>query len=513
MKIFVVLVVLIAAAVADPVSLPQLRVQNRQYVDPFGRVIIFHGMNIVNKSPPYLSNSDFISPQLVQTMANDWGLNLVRTGFIWDGYQHTQNLMDMHYLAESIKIVDSFAENGMYSMIDLHQDYYSAYYCGDGAPAWATIPDPNIVAAYPFPIPILGYVSWPRQANGLPDTSQCPPNEVIGEFYLAYELSSALGNFYDNTNGIQDEYIEMLADIARAIKHNPNVIAVEIMNEPFPDLVEDYNTFINATYGDLLLLQPFYDKVSVAVRQQNPTVPLAFEPLQTNGEVLARKMGFQHPPGGLNQSNKDLLSFHVYCDVTASYANDCQLAGPEYADDCARIIAGDPTYCYHLFDEIFDLRSSEAAALNVPLMVTEFGSFTGNETEDASIIEYIIASAEARFIGLGYWDSLWLTKYNASYLIPTIIRPYARAIAGTPLTHTFDNTTKIFTFSYNVDTQIQAPTEIFVPVAIHYPRGYRITASPSNVVTFWYPSTNLVEIIARGNCQRSQTITITIIPQ
>jgi len=59
---------------------------------------------------------------------------------------------------------------------------------------------------------------------------------------------------------------------------------------------------------------------------------LLFEPLVTNGEVLARHTGFQHPPG--NQYQVDVLSFHTYCDITASYAYDCN-----------ELLNGDPNYC------------------------------------------------------------------------------------------------------------------------------------------------------------------------
>jgi hypothetical protein len=56
------------------------------------------------------------------------------------------------------------------------------------------------------------------------------------------------------------------------------------------------------------------------------------------------------------------------------------------------------------------------------------------------------------------------------------IRPYARAVAGEPLTMSFDRARRRFEFSFVHDPAISAPTEIFVP-RLHFGQGCMVQIS------------------------------------
>jgi hypothetical protein len=60
--------------------------------------------------------------------------------------------------------------------------------------------------------------------------------------------------------------------------------------------------------------------------------------------------------------------------------------------------------------------------------------------------------------------------------LEAVVRPYARAIAGEPLHMKFDRKTRIFEFEFRHDSNIAAPTEIFVP-HYQYPHGYHVAVS------------------------------------
>jgi len=60
--------------------------------------------------------------------------------------------------------------------------------------------------------------------------------------------------------------------------------------------------------------------------------------------------------------------------------------------------------------------------------------------------------------------------------LPAAVRPYARAVAGEPLSMSFDFRRRVFRFSFRHDPAVAAPTEIFVP-RLHYPRGCRVKVS------------------------------------
>jgi hypothetical protein len=56
------------------------------------------------------------------------------------------------------------------------------------------------------------------------------------------------------------------------------------------------------------------------------------------------------------------------------------------------------------------------------------------------------------------------------------VRPYARRVAGQPLEMDFDLKRRIFTFSFEHDPAVRAPTEIYVP-NVHYSGGCRVEVS------------------------------------
>jgi|GEM_PF-4953567 len=58
----------------------------------------------------------------------------------------------------------------------------------------------------------------------------------------------------------------------------------------------------------------------------------------------------------------------------------------------------------------------------------------------------------------------------------SVVRPYARKVAGEPLEMSFDYRRRIFQFAFRHDPAVQAPTEIFVP-RLHYPDGGQVWVS------------------------------------
>jgi hypothetical protein len=59
-------------------------------------------------------------------------------------------------------------------------------------------------------------------------------------------------------------------------------------------------------------------------------------------------------------------------------------------------------------------------------------------------------------------------------------RPYARAVAGTPLKMRFDRVSGRFELTFRADPAVKAPTEIYAP-KVQYPRGLRAQADSGRV--------------------------------
>jgi hypothetical protein len=63
--------------------------------------------------------------------------------------------------------------------------------------------------------------------------------------------------------------------------------------------------------------------------------------------------------------------------------------------------------------------------------------------------------------------------------IQAAVRPYARAVAGTPVRQSFDYKTGDYIFEYRSNPEIAAPTEIFVP-RVQYPNGFTVNGDEAS---------------------------------
>lgn len=80
-------------------------------------------------------------------------------------------------------------------------------------------------------------------------------------------------------------------------------------------------------------------------------------------------------------------------------------------------------------------------------------------------------------------------------------RPYARSIAGEPVSMAFDIVTGEFTLVFDLDPRVDGPTEIFVP-ARQYPHGYTVVAADCEVVS----AGQFVRIFSDGSGTRVVTV-------
>ena len=54
--------------------------------------------------------------------------NQVRLGTMWSGVEPREGYYDMEYLAKLASIVDNFRDNGIYVILDMHQDVASRHF-------------------------------------------------------------------------------------------------------------------------------------------------------------------------------------------------------------------------------------------------------------------------------------------------------------------------------------------------------------------------------------------------
>jgi len=183
-------------------------VQGQSFKDPYGRDLILHGINVVNKDPGS-SYVGHISPGEMRKFKS-WGFNVIRLGIIWDGLEPEPGIYNEEYLSKIDEMVQWAGDNSLWVILDMHQDLYSVKY-SDGAPIWATIDEgkPHVTGA------------------------------IWSDAYLfSPAVQTAFDNFWKNAPspdgiGVQDHYISLWKHIASRYADNTTVIGYDIMNEPF----------------------------------------------------------------------------------------------------------------------------------------------------------------------------------------------------------------------------------------------------------------------------------------
>ncbi len=202
--------------------LPLSTSPDRRIVDSAGRDILLRGVN-VNSLAEYWQGVPELRPNLPVT-GSDWdsmaahGFSVVRLLLSWSRVEPQRDRIDRRYLDLVDGQVRAAAARGIYTVLDFHQDAYTASIhtedpasCPaattpakgwDGAPAWATITD------------------------GL---STCLPN---GERNSSPAVVSAWNRFYDDTDGIRSQFTKAWAAVAARFSGRPEIAGFDLLNEP-----------------------------------------------------------------------------------------------------------------------------------------------------------------------------------------------------------------------------------------------------------------------------------------
>ena len=204
-----------------------ITVKGDQFVDNFGRQVILNGVNIgsKNKEEGYIFKG---GPELYAKLKNQ-GVNTIRFLIIWDGLEPEPGVYNEAYLKEIDQRIEWAAANGIFVVLDMHQDLFSVKY-SDGAPEWATLDE------------------------GKTHTTGAVWSDA---YVLSEAVQTAFDNFWLNKPasdgvGIQDHYAALWKHIAKRYANNKTVIGYDIMNEPFPGSSGVQSTMILlGAYGQL----------------------------------------------------------------------------------------------------------------------------------------------------------------------------------------------------------------------------------------------------------------------
>jgi hypothetical protein len=246
-------------------------VHGSHFIDYLGRRVMLRGVNLSGSSKvPFnpdgatyirdgffdYRNVSFVGRPFPLDQADEhlsrlreWGFNFLRLLVTWEAIEHAgPGMYDEDYLDYILAVVKKAGQFGFNLFIDPHQDVWSRFSGGDGAPGWtfeavgfdlthfvetgAAI----VHATHPEPYPKM---IWSSNAGKLACATM-------------FSLFFGGNDFAPNTNVegepvqeyLQKHYIEAMRQVALRLKDEPNVLGYDTMNEPSCGYIgwQDLNT-------------------------------------------------------------------------------------------------------------------------------------------------------------------------------------------------------------------------------------------------------------------------------
>jgi endoglycosylceramidase len=471
--------------------------------DQRDRVVFFHGVNAVYKVPPYELYPDpgkawNFSAADASLMAR-LGFNVVRLGMTWSGLepgtapandpaictrgtphdpgQFNQATLNS-YLAKLSETIDLLGRFHIYTLLDMHQDVYNETFDGEGAPNWAVC------------------------TNGV--SSVDPP----GRWSLSYGTVAAgiaYHNFWTNdvVGDLQGEYDRVWAAVASYFRTNPWVIGYDPFNEPFSKSLvtrgdEHFDGQLECFYaGRKYVGPPAHGAPTIKCPLQDPAMGVIPTILTSDPNHLIfyepdiyANHGAPNFVGPMNFPNL-VFNVHIYCAYRSP-------------------TTGNPTNiaaCATQEQRSLNTRSEDRTDLSSPdqpkgpaWFVSEFGA-----TSNSALLQQLTNEENQSLVSWSYWawkfygdptgsadESLVLANGRLRPTASVLAQTYPEAIAGMPVSMSFNPTSGAFELVYTPNHAVHAPTVVFVPTEIHYENGYcaRVTGG---VVTS-RPNSNLLRV-------------------
>ena len=525
-----------------------------------------------------------------------WGLTFLRLLVTWEAIEHTApGQYDTDYLDYLVEIVKKAGEHGINLFIDPHQDVWSRFTGGDGAPGWTlekvgfdmtAFHDTHAAIVHqtygdPFPRMI-----WATNYNRL-------ATATMFTLFFGGDLVApkTLIDGVSVQQYLQSHYFKAMQQVAMRLKDFPNVVGYDTLNEPskgylgFQNIttleyrlkngvtptpwqsmllgwgqaqtVDEWSigmTGIRKT-GEIAIssngrrawspervcvwrengvwdmdavgvphllrfdhfaqhdgkaidfsedcLRPFINKYAVAIREVDPKALIFIEadvlsahhaPTWSNSD--APNIVFApHWYDGLTLLTKRYLPFvgfdvHTLKPVVGiqqvrrSFEEQVKV----FADSARERLGGVPT----LIGEIgipYDMNGA-AAYRTGDFSAQEHAIDRSLAALDANLLSYTLwnyssDNGNARGDGWNGEDLSIFSRdqqhdpnnvHSGGRALKAVVRPYARAVAGTPLRMSYDMDSAIFECVFRHDATIEQPTEFYIP-SYQYPHGYQVDVS------------------------------------
>jgi endoglycosylceramidase len=455
----------------------------RWLLDAQGRVLIVHGLNVVNKLAPFTAQAwGFGDDDAIFLQAH--GFNAVRLGVLWEAVEPQPGVYDATYVAAVRETEQLLASYGIYTLLDWHQDEYSEVFGGEGFPAWA-VNTGGLAPASPhdaFPDEYTKdpaeKAAWDRlYADADADADAGADADADAGAGADADAGADAGANADadadgGAVGLQERLAAAEAYVAGQFAGDPWVLGYDVINEPSAGSASE-------PAADKASIGPLEQKLMRAARGADARHLVFYEPTSTFGLNGIALPAFGDPRAG--------ISFHDYCFEPGSIS---QLA---YAALCGGVLNSSQTTAI-----------SHAGTGGDAVLMTEFGSATPfavtmvADDADKNMVPWLnwaycgcgdpTTALDPTKEGIVIDPSQPLAGSNLNAPdLAVLERPYPQAIAGTPTSWSLDPTTGTFSLAYTTTSPPGATlapgatTVVYIPAA-RYPSGYTATVTHGAIV-------------------------------
>ncbi|KAJ3722722.1 glycoside hydrolase family 5 protein [Lentinula guzmanii] len=247
-----------------------IRTSGRHFIDNYGRVCGLRGVNLSGSSKSSSNHNNDTFPSKAETVTfvgrpfpleeapehfarlRRWGLTFVRFLVTWEAVEHAgPGIYDTEYLNYIRDLLALLPQYGIIAFVSLHQDVWSRYSGGSGAPAWTL----ETVGFDLHELESTG-AAWLKGVKGGGHIEEerglwpCGTCFWAGDaFAPKLSTSNKKGDAISVQKFLQDAYLDMSEMVVRAVGDLEAVVGFEMMNEPHRGYVEvpslhyfDYNT-------------------------------------------------------------------------------------------------------------------------------------------------------------------------------------------------------------------------------------------------------------------------------
>jgi len=236
-----------------------IKIDGKWFKDELGRTLILRGANLSGSSKiPYTPdgathlkenffdhrNVSFVGRPFPLEEADEhfsrlksWGLTFLRLLVTWEAIEHAgPGIYDEEYLDYIYQVVKKAGEYGINLFIDPHEDVWSRFSGGDGAPGWTfdligmditrfhEAGAAFVHAMHGNPVPPM---IWVTNNNKLAAATMF--TLFFGGNYFAPKIKIDGESIQDY---LQRHYIQAILQVVKRLKGLPNVIGYDTLNEP-----------------------------------------------------------------------------------------------------------------------------------------------------------------------------------------------------------------------------------------------------------------------------------------